>query len=184
MSEMRLLDAEHVARAIFLPAMLDSNGNVSLAAFSLRHNEGYFSVARMAVDGWLDDIKRIPTTPTRQLGGYCKMGVGEIRDLRFTYDEQNDVTFDVEDKATDSNKSHAGIILILSEKELKGDKSSLLKPLPSGVSATGLLMRIQAKLAQLAGKAYVSIENVYGGGDHGVVQGSTEVNIRETPATP
>ena len=77
MSDKRLLDTERVVRAIFLPAMLDSNGKVSLAAFTLRHNEGYFSVARMAVEGWLDDLKRIPSSATRQLGGYCKMGVGD-----------------------------------------------------------------------------------------------------------
>ena len=81
MSENKVLDIEFVARAIFLPAMLDSNGTLSLAAFSLRHNEGYFSVARMAVEGWLEDIKRIPTSSTRQLGGYCKMGVADIRHL-------------------------------------------------------------------------------------------------------
>lgn len=112
MSEKRLLDAEHVARAIFSPAMLDSNGNVSLAAFTLRHNEGYFSVARMAVEGWLDDLKRIPETPLRRLGGYCKMEVGEIRRLGFVYDEEYKIGFDVEDKATTTNMSHAGIIII------------------------------------------------------------------------
>ena len=168
MSEKRLLDAEHVARAIFSPAMLDSNGNVSLAAFTLRHNEGYFSVARMAVEGWLDDLKRIPETPLRRLGGYCKMEVGEIRRLGFVYDEEYKIGFDVEDKATTTNMSHAGIIIIMSEKTLKGDKSDVLKPLPTGVSATGLLMRIQTKLSQLAGKSYVSIENIYVGGSEGV----------------
>ena len=92
MSDKRLLDTERVARAIFLPAMLDSNGKVSLAAFTLRHNEGYFSVARMAVEGWLDDLKRIPSSATRQLGGYCKMGVGDIRNLGFTYNEKDETT--------------------------------------------------------------------------------------------
>ena len=159
MSEKRLLDAEFVARAIFLPAMLDSNGNVSLAAFTLRHNEGYFSVARMAVEGWLDDIKKIPKTPTRQLGGYCQMGVGDIRSLGFVYEEDNEVAFDVEDKATNTNKSHAGIMLMMSENILKGDKDEVLKPLPTGVSASGLLMRIQTKLSQLASKHFVIIKN-------------------------
>lgn len=163
MSEKRLLDTEHVARAIFLPAMLDSNGNVSLAAFTLRHNESYFSVARMAVEGWLNDIKKIPTTPTRLLGGYCKMGVDDIRGLGFAYDEENEVAFDVEDKATTTNKSHAGIMLIMSEKKLKGDKSVVLKPLPTGVSAPGLLMRIQTKLSQLAGKSYISLDKEHTG---------------------
>ena len=159
MSEKKLLDSEYVARAIFLPAMLDSNGNVSLAAFSLRHNEDYFSVARMAVEGWLDDIRRIPTSTMRQLGGYCKMGVGDIRGLGFDYDEKNKVAFDVEDKATIVNKSHAGIMLMMSEKLLKGDKSAVLKPLPMGVSATGLLMRIQTRLSLLAGKSVLRFDN-------------------------
>lgn len=156
MSDKRLLDTEHVARAIFLPAMLDSNGNVSLAAFTLRHNEGYFSVARMAVEGWLDDLKRIPTSATRQLGGYCKMGVGDIRNLGFTYNEKDEVAFDVEDKATTTNKSHAGIQLLFGENTLKGDKEAVLKPLPMGVSAVGLLMQIQTKLSQLAGHSYIA----------------------------
>jgi hypothetical protein len=159
MSEKKLLDSEYAARAIFLPAMLDSNGNVSLAAFSLRHNEDYFSVARMAVKGWLDDIRRIPTSTMRQLGGYCKMGVGDIRGLGFDYDEKNKVAFDVEDKATIVNKSHAGIMLMMSEKLLKGDKSAVLKPLPIGVSATGLLMRIQTRLSLLAGKSVLRFDN-------------------------
>ena len=159
MSEKKLLDTEFVARAIFLPAMLDSNGNVSLAAFTSRHNEGYISVARMAIEGWLDDIMRISTTPMRQLGGYCKMGVGDIRSLGFAYDEENKVEFDVEDKASTTNKSHAGIILMMSESSLKGNKSTVLKPLPVGVSASGLLMRIQTKLSQLAGKHFVTIKN-------------------------
>lgn len=158
MSEDKLLGTEYVARAIFLPAMLDSNGNVSLAAFSLRHNEGYFSVARMAVEGWLEDILKIPTSETRQYGGYCKMGVGAIRDLGFTFNEEYLVAFDVKDKATSMNKSHAGITITFGEKALKGDKSLVLKPLPTGVPASGLLMRIQAKLSQLAGKSYIAIK--------------------------
>lgn len=178
MSDVKLYNTEFVARAIFLPAMLDSNGNVSLAAFTLRHNEGYFSVARMAVPGWMEDIIRIPTTPNRQLGGYCKMGVGNIRNLRFFYGEKNDVAFEVEDKSSETNRSHAGIILMLSEKTLKGDKAEILKPLPTGVSATGLLLRVQTKLSQLAAKNYVTIGNVFGGGDQGVVEGSATVNIQ------
>lgn len=124
MSEQRLSDKEFVARAIFLPAMLDNNSNVSLAAFTLRHNEGYFSVARMAVGG--------------------------IRALGFAFNKTDNAAFDVEDRATDTNKSHAGIILTFSEKVLKGDKAEVLKPLPTGVSATGLLLRVQTKLSQLA----------------------------------
>lgn len=163
MPDKRLLDAEYVARAIIMSTMLDSSGNVSLAAFTLRHNESYISVARMAVEGWLEDLKRIPTSATRQFGGYCKMGVGDIRNLGFIYNEKNEVAFDVEDKATITNKSHAGILILFGENTLKGDKETVLKPLPTGVSATGLQMLIQSKLSQLASKSFVS--------------GSTTVNI-------
>ena len=154
----KLPDTEYVARAIFLPAMLDSNGNVSLAAFSLRHNEDCISVARMAVAGWLEDILRIPTSATRQYGGFCKMRVGDIRDLGFTYNDESEIAFVVKDKATEANKSHAGIVLIFGENTLKGDKTAVLKPLPTGISAPGLLMRIQTKLSQLAGKSYIAIK--------------------------
>ena len=85
------------------------------------------------------------------------MGVGDVRNLGFTYSEKNEVAFDVEDKATTTNKSHAGILLIFGENILKGDKDALLKPLPLGVSATGLLMMIQMKLSQLAGQSYMSM---------------------------
>lgn len=158
MSSEKLLDVERVARAIFLPAMLDSNGNVSLAAFTLRHNEGYFSVARMTVESWLEDFKRIPTSPMRQLGGYCQMIVGDIRNLGFSYCDEYDVVFDVKDKATETNKSHAGIELLFGENALKGDKTAVLKPLPTGISASGLLMRIQTKLTQLASKSFVIVD--------------------------
>lgn len=66
MCDKKLLDTEFVARAIFLPAMIDSNGNVSLATFTLRHNEGYYSVARMAVENWLDDAHPDKTLTTRR----------------------------------------------------------------------------------------------------------------------
>ncbi len=87
------------------------------------------------------------------------MGVCDIRNLGFTYSEKNEVAFDVEDKATTTNKSHAGILLIFGENTLKGDKEAVLKPLPTGVSAAGLLMLIQTKLSQLAGQSYIATTN-------------------------
>ena len=87
------------------------------------------------------------------------MGVGDIRNLGFTYNEKSEVAFDVEDKATTTNKSHAGILILLSENTLKGDKEAVLKPLPTGVSATGLLMMIQTRLSQLACQSYMAIAN-------------------------
>lgn len=86
------------------------------------------------------------------------MGVGDIRNLGFTYSEKDEVAFDVEDKSTTTNKSHAGILLLFGENMLKGDKDVVLKPLPTGVSATGLLLMIQSKLSQLAGKSYIAID--------------------------
>lgn len=158
MSDKCLLDIEDVIRALFAPSMLDNNGMVSLAAFKLRHNEDYFSVARMSVDGWMDDIKRIPQNPQRQLYGYCKMNVGGIRKLGFKHDENNEIGFDVQDKSSESNKSHAGITILFGENILKGDKAEVLKPIPHGVSAIGLLMRIQTKLVQLANENIVKLQ--------------------------
>lgn len=157
MSDKSIFDVENVARAIFHPSMLDANGNVSLSSFVLRHNESYYSVARMAIDGWMNDIKLIPQNPQRQLCGYCKLNVGEVRNLGFTHDENSKVVFDVQDKSSSANKSHAGIEVLLGEDVLKGDKTTILKPLPSGVSASGLLLRIQTKLVQLACKNYVKM---------------------------
>lgn len=155
MSDNRLPDSEFVARAIFLPAMIDQAGHVSLAAFSLRHNEGYFSVARMAVDGWMKDICGISTTPSRRLGGYCKLNVGDIRSLGFSYGDSVEVTFEVEAMPSANNKSHAGISVLFAESVLKGDRKEMLKPLPEGVSSTSLLMRIQMRLSGLADKSFV-----------------------------
>ncbi len=86
------------------------------------------------------------------------MGVGNIRNLDFTYNQEHKVAFDVIDKATTKNKSHSGIELLFGEDTLKGDKTAVLKPLPTGISAPRLLMRIQTKLSQLAGKSYIAIK--------------------------
>lgn len=59
-------------------------------------------------------------------------------------------------KPRKKSKSHAGILLVFGENTLKGDKVAVLKPVPSGISATGLLMRIQSKLSQLASKSYIA----------------------------
>ena len=51
-----ILDSENVVRAIFCPLMVDNTGKLTKAAFFLRHNEDYYSVARMCIDSWQDDI--------------------------------------------------------------------------------------------------------------------------------
>ncbi len=128
----------------------------------------------MAIDGWLDDILRIPQTPQRRLYGYCKLNTGDIRKLCFSYDEENDIGFDVQDKSSSSNKSHAGIVILFGENFLKGDKTEVLKPLPSGISATGLLMRIQTRLAQLANENVFKIPEPQNDKDTEVKPGSTD----------
>ena len=151
-----IVDTESVARAIFSPAMIDSTGNISKAAFGLRHNESYISVARMSVNGWLDDIKSIPETPTRQLFGYGQLIVGEIRSIDVSFFDKQ-IVFDVEDKSTVNNKSHAGIIVQYDDVQLKGDKNLVLKPLQEHLPASMLLLKIQSKLANIANKKFVRL---------------------------
>ena len=150
-------NAENVARAIFAPAMIDRAGNVSVAAFSLRHNEGYFSVARMSVAEWMDDIKSIPETTGRKIDGYCKMNVGEIRNQDIVVREDK-ISLDVIEKATPSNRSHAGITISLCAKQLKGDKTLVLKPLEKGMVASIIMAKVQSRLIGLANKEYVRFQ--------------------------
>ena len=156
MSQIRLLNEENVARAIFLPEMMEDGGVISYSAFTLRHNESYFSVARMAVDSWLEDIKRIPQNDTRILGGYCRMNVGTIRAIDFRNDGDT-LTFDVEDKSSQKNLSHAGIVVTFGGGQLRGDKHLVLKPIPANISASRLLMRIQSRLAKIASMDFVAL---------------------------
>lgn len=147
-------NAECVARAIFAPTMIDRAGNVSVAAFSLRHNEGFFSVARMSVAEWIDDIKSIPETPERKLDGYCKMNVGDIRS-QFFFIKEEKVSLDVIDKATPKNKSHAGITISIKSRQAKGDKILILKPLETGMVASIIMAKVQSRLTEIANKDYV-----------------------------
>ena len=149
-------NSEYVARAIFAPAMIDRAGNISVAAFSLRHNEGYFSVARMSAEGWMDDIKKITDTPERRLDGYCKMKVEEIRSQDI-YVRQDKIILDVADKATPTNKSHAGITINIKDKQLKGDKILILKPLKPGAVASMIMAKVQSRLTEIANRGYVKL---------------------------
>ena len=153
-------DIEYVARAIFAPAMIDRTGNLSAATFSLRHNEGYFSVARMSIAEWIDDIKGIPETPERRLDGYCKMNVGEIRKQNIIVREDK-VSLDVIDKATPGNRSHAGITISIKCKQLKGDRTLILKPLETGMVASIIMAKVQSRLTELASREYVRLPSIY-----------------------
>ena len=149
-------DTESVARAIFSPSMVDSDGRISKAAFGLRHNENYISVARMSINGWIDDIKNIPENPTRQLVGYGVLEVGEIRGSILSFFEKQ-IVLDVEDESTERNKSHAGITISYNDEQLQGDKKLSLKPLQPHLPASMLLLKIQSKLANLANKKFVRL---------------------------
>ena len=149
-------NSEKIARAIFSPAMIDDEGRISKAAFSLRHNESYISVARMSIEGWLNDIKSIPVNSSRQLEGYGILIVGDVRTLEINFFDKK-VSFLVDDKSSSSNKSHAGIIIVYNEMLLKGDKNNGLKPLEKHIPASMLLLKIQTKLANIANKAFVRI---------------------------
>ena len=144
---------ENVARAIFSPMMIDDNGHIQRAAFMLRHNEDYISVCRMAIDSWHDDMLMIPQNSSRLLFGYAVMNVGEVRQLAF-YSANKKIGFDVVEKQTERNRSHAGIVISLDGSSLKGDKVLSLKPVPSDVSVDAIIMRYQKRLANLAQKGY------------------------------
>ena len=140
-----IYDETNVARAVFCPQMVDENGIITRAAFSLRHNESYISVCRMDVSTWKQDMDAIPQGVNRILRGYAVLNVGDIRALNFAHECHN-VSFDVIDKHTDNNKSHSEIVLAFDGDNLKGDKNMLLKPLPKDSYAAPLLLMVQSKL--------------------------------------
>ena len=149
-------DAESIARAIFSPAMIDGSGKIAKAAFGLRHNEDYISVARMSVDCWLEDIKSIPVDENRKLVGYGELIVGDVRGIDVHFFD-NKIVFDVEDKSSERNKSHAGITICCENTQLKGDKKLVLKPLQARQPASMLLLKIQSSLANIANKGFVML---------------------------
>ena len=149
-----ILDSENVARAIFCPLMVDNTGKLTKAAFFLRHNEDYYSVARMNIDSWQNDIQSIPGANDRIPYGYAIMNVGEIRSLELSFFDSSAI-FEVEDKSSLKNMSHAGITVCFEGKQLKGDKKLVLKPLKDNMPASILMLKIQSKLVNLANKSIV-----------------------------
>lgn len=149
-----LLDQEDVARAIFSPLMLDEHGNLSRAAFDLRHNEDYISVCQMSVASWMSDIHSIPETINRKLFGYCALNVLDIRNLSFMIKSHN-LIFEVCEKHIPTNKSHAGIYILLDNSTIKGDRKNILKNIPEDVPASTLAMRYQRRLLDIAEKQIV-----------------------------
>ena len=146
--------SENVARAIFSPLMINESGQLLRSAFSLRHNESYISVCQMSKESWLDDVRSIPTNENRVLEGYATLTVADVRKLAFVH-QWKTVTFEVFDKSTELNKSHAGITISFDGNELKGDRNLTLKDLPEDVSAPVVLLRAQRRLLNLANRRFV-----------------------------
>ena len=137
-------NSEHVARVIFEPKMV-YEGRLLDAAFVLRPqiSESYYSVLRLSIDSWKEDIVRIPTHKNRRLWGYADMPVKDIREIDLEY-----VTFDVVAVDNASMPSHAGIIVTVNGKCLIGGE----KPnnLPGNVTADFVLLAIRTQLIELA----------------------------------
>ena len=151
-----LNNTEDVARAIFSPLMVDEYGNILRSAFALRHNEDYISVCRMATRSWKEDMSSIPQGESRRLYGYTVLNTGQIRELSFNFANKAAV-FDVVDKHTEKNLSHAGIVIMFDGSLLRGDRHLTVKPFPDDVPIDGFVLRMQTKLAVLAQKNMIKL---------------------------
>ena len=149
-----LPSTEIVVRAVFSPLMINESGQLLRTAFSLRHNEGYISVCQMSKASWMDDVRSIPTNKNKVLEGYATLIVDDVRKLTFVHHGKT-VSFDVFDKSSMQNKSHAGIVIFYDSNALKGDKDLVLKDLPEDVSAPVVLLRAQRRLLKLANRRFV-----------------------------
>lgn len=158
MTDKPLDNNENVARAVFSPLMIDENGNLSRAAFSLRHNEDYISVAQINVSTWLNDIFSIPENANRKLFGYCVLNVQLVRNLAFQY-KKYQVGYEVCEKHSETNKSHAGIYVLLDNAVLKGDKKNILKNIPEDVAVDTFTMRYQQKLVNIAQENFIKLSH-------------------------
>ena len=135
---------EHVARVIFEPKMV-YEGRLLDAAFELRPQikESYYSVLRLSVDCWKDDVVKIPTYKNRRLWGYADMPVKDIREIDIEY-----VTFDVVAVDNASMPSHAGIFVSVNGKCLIGGEKP--QNLPEEATADFVLLAIRTQLIELA----------------------------------
>ena len=145
-------DTENVARAIFSPRMIIGD-EIQPAAFRLRAsiNEDYFSVMRLSIPSWLDDIKRIPQRQNRQLFGYAEMNVGEIRNIQL-----KNVTYDVHEIPNEAMLSHVGIYIMVNGENLIGGKK--LENIQDGEEQDFLILAIQRELVEIAQKGLHRIE--------------------------
>lgn len=157
----RISDSENVARAIFSPQMIGADGELMLATFALRvfkdgTPESYISVNRTAVEGWLDDIRKIPQRRTRVLYGYVELNVGQVHTIDLQMNG-HDIVFSVYDYSESSNPSHAGIVVDIEGNVLKGGSNPVLSRLFPHEPESFIMMAIQEELLAIAKNKFVRL---------------------------
>ncbi|MBO7595946.1 MAG: hypothetical protein J6T70_02770 [Bacteroidales bacterium] len=150
----QISDNENVARAIFSPQMINSNGELLLAAFALRvfkdgGKEDYISVSRMSITTWMSDIKNIPQYTNRRLYGYSVLNVGEIRSINLMV-EEHPIIYDVIDYSNAKCPSHAGITTKIDDNTITGGHNALFDTLQINEPEDFVLMAIQSELLSIA----------------------------------
>ena len=155
----RISDTENVARAIFSPQMIGTDGELLLSAFALRvfkdgTAENYISVNRTSVESWLDDIRKIPQRRSRVLYGYAELNVGQVHAIDLQVNG-HDVNFNVFDYSEGSTPSHAGIVTDVEENVLKGGSNPVLSRLVPHEPESFIMMAIQEELLAIAKKKFV-----------------------------
>ena len=58
-----------------------------------------------------------------------------------------------------TNKSHAGIYILLDNAVLKGDKKNILKNIPEDVAVDTFTMRYQQKLVNIAQENFIKLSH-------------------------
>lgn len=147
-------DNENVARAIFSPQMINSDGELLLAAFALRvfkdgGKEDYISVCRMSVTSWMSDIENIPQYKNRRLYGYASLNVGSIRRIELKFEDYPAI-YDVIDCSNNQCPSHAGITTTIGGNIITGGQNVFFDVLEINEPEDFVMMAIQSELLAIA----------------------------------
>ena len=150
----QVFDNENVARAIFSPQMINSDGELLLAAFALRvfkdgRKEDYISVSRMSINNWMSDIKKIPQYKNRRLYGYAALSVDNIRKIDIKVDDYP-IMFDVIDCSNEQCPSHAGITAQIEGNIITGGHNDFFDVLQINEPEDFVMMAIQSELLSIA----------------------------------
>ena len=150
----QISDNEKVARAIFSPQMINSDGELLLAAFALRvfkdgRKEDYISVSRMVINNWMSDIKKIPQYKNRRLYGYTVLNVDKIRKIDIKVDDYP-IIFDVIDCSNAQCPSHAGITTKIDGNIITGGHNNFFDVLQINEPEDFVMMAIQSELLSIA----------------------------------